>query len=398
MAGAGYLAHFVKDPGFIQPAPSVALARFAKFVVFMLFALILIGSHTTTSGAGMAFPDWPLSHGSVNPDGWWENVMQRLEHGHRLTAETVGLLIGILCAWVWRSKWSVPISIGVSAALAVAAKLSGAEPVVVAHTGLWSSAVTFALLILWQSDRSAHARPAMVRWMAFAAFLGVLAQAVLGGLRVTIEAGGDPNTAVAFRVLHGCFAHLELSLVVAIAAMLSPVWQKVQGLHAGRSIAILAWVTAGFIFLQLIFGASMRHLGAGLAIPTWPEASQTGSWMPPVHNTFVDLNFTHTRVGAAFVALLVLCLALRTIGNAASEVRLIRPAALSILLLVAQVTLGVFVIWKLRPPVLTTLHVVNGAALLATTVLLAVRARRSYDAAHEKNLPVTDGAIAEVTA
>ena len=90
--------------------PSVALSRYAKLVVVMLFALIMIGGHTTTSGAGMAFPDWPLSHGSVNPAGWWENVMQRLEHGHRLMAETVGLLIGGLCAWVWRSKWSIPIA------------------------------------------------------------------------------------------------------------------------------------------------------------------------------------------------------------------------------------------------------------------------------------------------
>jgi cytochrome c oxidase assembly protein subunit 15 len=397
LAGAGS-DHFVNDPGFIKPAPSLALARFAKFVVFMLFVLIMIGGHTTTSGAGMAFPDWPLSHDSVNPDGWWENAMQRLEHGHRLTAETVGLLIGVLCAWVWRSKWSVPIAAGVSVVLAVGAQLSGADRALVAHTGLWSSAITFALLILWQSDRSSHARPALVRWLAFAAFLGVLAQAILGGLRVTIEAGGDPNTAVAFRVLHGCFAHLELSLVVALAALLSPVWPQVAASAASRSIAILGWITAGFIFLQLIFGATMRHLGVGLAIPSWPEASPSGSWMPPVHNAFVDLNFTHTRVGAAIVALLVVCLALRAIGHAAGEVRILRPAALLILLLTAQITLGVLVIWKLRPPVLTTLHVVNGAALLAATVLLAVRSTRGYHPTHESNQPIPDGPIAEVIA
>src|SRR5215210_4393411 len=125
------------------------LTRFAKLVVFATLFLIFVGGHTTTSSAGMAFPDWPLSNGSVNPAGWWENLLQRLEHGHRLTAETVGLLIGILCAWVWRSKWAVPIAAAVSVALACAAKFSGAEPGVVAHTGLWSSAITFALLILW---------------------------------------------------------------------------------------------------------------------------------------------------------------------------------------------------------------------------------------------------------
>ncbi len=364
----------------------------------MLFALIMIGGHTTTSGAGMAFPDWPLSHGSVNPDGWWENIMQRLEHGHRLAAETVGLLIGVLCAWVWRSKWSVPIAFGVSIALALAAKLSGAEAKVVAHVGLWSSAIVFALVILWRADRTDHVRPAAVRWLAFAAFLGVLAQAILGGLRVTIESGGDPDTATALRVIHGCFAHIELSLVVALAAMLSPVWSRITPTAAARSIAVLGWITAGFVFLQLIAGATMRHLGAGLAIQSWPQASPAGGWLPAAHNFFVDLNFTHTRVGAVLVTLLMLVLALRTIGNAGGEVRLIRPAALLVALVVAQFTLGVFVIWKMRPPVLTTLHVVNGAALLASTVLLAIRAHRSGELPGDSTAPPQPGDFAEVTA
>lgn len=362
----------------------------------MLFVLIMLGGHTTTTGAGMAFPDWPLSHGSVNPDGWWENFMQRLEHGHRLMAETVGLLIGVLCAWVWRSKWSVPIAMAVSVTLAVAAKFSGAEPRVVAHTGLWSSAITFALIILWQAERGDHARPASVRWLAFAAFLGVLAQAIMGGLRVTIEAGGDPSTATTFRVIHGCFAQIELIIVVALAAMLSPVWPQIRASAAARGTAILAWVVATFVFLQLIVGATMRHLGAGLAIASWPQASPSGNWLPAVHNLFVDLNFTHTRVGAVIVTLLIVILALRTIGHAGSEVRLIRPAALLVALVALQFTLGVLVIWKLRPPIITTLHVVNGAALLAATVLLAVRAGRAHDLRNETRPSI--GPMAEVTA
>lgn len=356
------------------------LSRYAKFVVFMLFVLVMIGGHTTTSGAGMAFPDWPLSNGSLNPNRWWENFMQLLEHGHRLTAETVALLIGILCAWVWRSKWSIPIALVTSILLATAAKLSGAEGAVVAHTGLWSAAITFALIILWKADRDGHARPAPVRWVAFAAFLGVLMQAIMGGLRVTVEAGGDPGTATIFRVAHGTFAHLELSLVVALATMLSPVWASVSVVAANRTTAILAWFTAGCIFLQLVVGATMRHLGAGLAIPSWPQATASGRFLPEVHNAFVDLNFTHTRVGAVLVTLMVVILALRAFGHAAADVRIIRPAALLIALVAAQFTLGLFVIWKLRPPLITTLHVVNGAALLAATVFLAVRASRSLAA------------------
>ena len=46
---------------------NVWLSRFAKLAVAATLCLIFIGGHTTTSGAGMAFPDWPLSRGSVNP-------------------------------------------------------------------------------------------------------------------------------------------------------------------------------------------------------------------------------------------------------------------------------------------------------------------------------------------
>ncbi len=369
------------------------------------FVLIAIGGHTTTAGAGMAFPDWPLSAGSINPAGWWNDFFQRLEHGHRLAAETVGLLVGILCAWVWRAKWALPCAIVVSLILALGAMLLGAPKQTIAHVGLWSSAITFALMIVAGSRSSAEksdgtslprteaqpdgvssfilhpssfppdgtSLPRPVRWLAFAAFLGVCAQAVLGGLRVTIESAGDPVLASAFRIMHGCFAQLELCLLVAVAALLSPAWTQIRLMPNAKKIARLGWLTLAFVYLQLIVGASMRHLGAGLAIPTFPAATPEGGWFPSAHNIFVDLNFSHTRIGAFLVTAMVLYFAIRTIRAAAGQVHLTRPSWLLIGLLLGQVTLGMFVIWNLRPPVITTLHVINGAALLATAVLLTVR-------------------------
>jgi cytochrome c oxidase assembly protein subunit 15 len=43
-------------------------------------------------------------------------------------------------------------------------------------------------------------------------------------------------------------------------------------------------------------------------------------------------------------------------------------------LLALQVVLGAGVIWTQRAPTITTLHLVNGALLIATTALLALRA------------------------
>jgi heme a synthase len=316
-----------------SPTENLWLARYAKLVVCATFALIFIGGHTTTSGAGMAFADWPLSNGSLNPQGWWQNFMMRLEHGHRLTAGTVMMLVIMLFVWTLLRRWTLPrASVGLAAA----------------------------------------------------ALVGVFSQAILGGLRVILDPQGIAATtgaiATTFRVLHGCFAQVELCLVVALAAVLSPVWPRLVTQPRFRKVMRLGWLTSGFIFLQLIVGATMRHLGAGLAIPTYPLMFD-GAIMPKVHNAYVDLNFTHTRVLALLVTVHVLLLARRALVS--GEARLARPAVLLVGLLVAQVALGMLVIWHLRPPMLTTLHVVNGAAVFATTVFIAVRASRASAAVAE---------------
>jgi cytochrome c oxidase assembly protein subunit 15 len=325
---------------FSVPTASPWLARYAKLVVVAAFWLIFTGGHTTTSGAGMAFPDWPLSNGSLNPNGWLTNFFMLLEHGHRLTAGLVATMVCILSVWVFTRRAALP-------------------------RGAFS-------LSVW-------------------AVIGVFAQALLGGLRVILDPQGIAATtgaiATTFRVLHGCFAQVELMLVVALAAMLSPLLPRLTARPDFRKIARLAWITAAVIFLQLIVGAGMRHLGAGLAIPTFPLTAE-GGVMPKVHNAFVDLNFTHTRLGALVVTLSVLWLAARTLKLGSGEMRLVRPAWLLLALVAGQLALGMLVIWHLRPPIITTLHVVNGAAVLATAVLLAVRASSgSAVGSSESNAP-----------
>ena len=362
------------------PVTDLWLARFAKLVVLGAFAVIFIGGLTTTAGAGMAFPDWPFSHGSFNPPGWWDDPMQRREHLHRYSAEFVALLVGILCAWVWRAKWALPAAAIASVAGAVGARFADQPAPVIALAGLAGAALVFSACILARAGREDHPRSAGVRWLAFGAFLGVLAQAVLGGLRVIEDPAGalagDAGTATAFRILHGCFAQLELCLLVLIAAHLSPVWPRIAANAQMALVRRIGWIATTLVFLQLIVGATMRHLNGGLAIPTFPRTPD-GGWMPTVHGMLIDLNFTHTRFGAALATVFILALAMRAAGNAAGDVRLIRPAALLLALAAAQVTMGMFVIWNMRPPILTTLHVVNGAAVLAATVLLTARAGRA---------------------
>ena len=188
-------APFGKPPVIPTDSPTPAagswLARYAKLVVVAAFWLVFTGGHTTTSGAGMAFPDWPLSNGSLNPEGWLTNFFMLLEHGHRLTAGLVTTLITVLFVWVVIRRAVLP--------------------------------------------RAAF-------WLALWALVGVLTQALLGGLRVLLNSDGVA-VATTFRVLHGCCAQIELTLVVALAAVLSPLWPSFIGQPDYRKIARAGWIT-----------------------------------------------------------------------------------------------------------------------------------------------------------
>lgn len=329
----------------------------------------------------MAVPDWPLSFGVLNPAGWWKMHGVNLEHGHRQMAETVGLLITILSALVWRNKRALAYGAIVLVVLVGVAVLFSAPKVVVFHLGVWSFALTFAGALLFTSGPAGPGE-SRVRKIAFAAFIGVCIQAVIGGLRVTQNVE-MPTLALAFRILHGCVAQVELCLLVALAVYLSPAWVDRPLSSAKSGISRLCWALVFVVFGQLIVGAAMRHMIAGLAIPTFPYAGPDGAWMPAIHTKEIDLNFTHTRVGAFLVTVMLIWTAISTLKHASAE----KASAIALLaMLLIQITLGVLVIWHFRPPFLTTFHMWNGALILALSLRLALRTSATEEGERFLNL------------
>ncbi len=363
-----------------------ALALFAKGVVAATFALIFIGGLVTSHTAGMAVPDWPLSFGSLNPEGWWGDLPVRLEHGHRQFAEGVGLLVGILCAWVWRNGWALLAAAVVGVVANRVAVFMALPPTAIAHLSIWLPALAFVIVLLSIARGRALSTSHAARWVVFAAFVGVCLQATFGGLRVTMETANHLRSALALRIAHGCVAQAELCLLVAVAALLSRSWIEGVWQLPGASLKAvrrLAWFTVVAVYGQLILGATLRHLGAGLAIPTFPEADPHGGFLPDEHNLFVDLHFTHSRVGALFLTLLILTLVTLVLRRARGERRLTSPATGLLGLVFVQLSLGMAVILYLKPITLTTFHVVNGAAVLALSLLLALRASHFTDGSGE---------------
>jgi len=304
-------------------------------VVAATLGLIFVGGLVTTKDAGMSVPDWPTSfHYSMfavpfakwlGPEAMQSGVFY--EHTHRLFAFAVSVLTGALMVWL-----------------------------LLAEPRLW------------------------MKRLGVAAGLLVIAQAVLGGLRVT-------HSSVTLAMIHGCVAQAFLCVLVVIAAALSQAWAKLANCATTpgniRGVALTAWLLVGAVYTQLIIGSVMRHLKAGLAIPVFPHSGLNGEWIPPFWNEGIALNFAH-RVGALIITLIVAALVSLVLARAGGERFLARPAKWLVALVLAQIYLGSSIILKLQPPTITTLHVVTGASILATSLLLALRASRLASVAREK--------------
>lgn len=291
-------------------ASSAWLSRYAWMCVLFTLALIFVGGMVTSKQAGMAVPDWPLSYGSINPAGWWQIENVRLEHGHRLIASALGLLIIGLTGWTWR-----------------------------AESRRW------------------------VRWLAVIALVGVVVQGILGGLRVT-------ERSLWLAVFHGCLAQAFLAGLVVLAVALTPRRAGTGGVACTATFTRLSSLMIAVVYGQLVIGAVMRHFKAGLAIPDFPTAF--GGWIPPLNTFPVIIHFSH-RVGALIVFVTMVVLLVEAFRAARGSGHLLRPVCLLGALVVVQIVLGASVIWLAKAPVPTTFHVVNGALILATAVACRTR-------------------------
>ncbi len=294
---------------------SRGLHRLAVATAGATFVLLFVGGLVTSTGSALAVPDWPLANGQFFPP-MVGGVL--FEHGHRLAASAVGCLTLALALWT---------VVG--------------EP------------------------------RAAVRVLGLLALFAVILQGVLGGITVLYK------LPLAVSVTHACLAQTFFCLTVTLAIVTGRRWrdaEPVLSADEGTALTWLAALTTAVVFLQLVLGALMRHMGAGLAIPDFPLAF--GRVVPPLATPFIAVHFAH-RVGALVVSTAVLLTATRVLRRHAGVPSLRRGALLALALVVLQIGLGATIIWTRRAVVPTTTHLVIGAALLATCLALGLRAARA---------------------
>ena len=294
--------------------------RFAVFTALCTLALIFVGGLVTSTGSGLAVPDWPLSYGMLMPP-MVGGVFY--EHGHRMVATFVGFLTTVLAVWTARGE----------------------------------------------------RRPG-VRRLAWGALAAVIAQGLLGGLTVKFLLPTPVSVA------HACLAQTFFCIVIALAYVTSR--EFVGGSAAGEAadedragVFPAAALATGVVFAQLALGAVMRHMGAGLAIPDFPLAF--GRLVPPFDSAGVAVHFAH-RVGAVLVLAVVVRLLLR--ARRSRDPRLLHTAVAAAGLVLVQIVLGGLTILSARAVVPATAHVAVGAAVLGTCWLCTLRAYRLLPRRH----------------
>jgi heme a synthase len=315
--------------------------RLAVALVCAVFPLIWVGGLVTTYEAGMAVPDWPSTYGYNLFLYPWQTWLLGpwdlfIEHGHRLLGALAGLLtIGLVVS-------------------------------------------------IWMRDRR-H----WVRWLAVLALFAVVAQGALGGLRVLLDER-------LLAKIHGCFGPAYFALCVALAVVTSVRWQT----DAPRAAVarpdrfrLMALLTAGLAYFQLLIGAQLRHITLGVTA-----------------QTFQVLVLFHLLI-AGVLAFYIVRLTLLAWPLRRTTSLVARPALCLPPLFLVQLLLGVGAwvtnygwpvwfadrAWAARYTVVaegptqalvTTAHVALGSLILVTAVLTALRAVRFLSSSVAGTRPV----------
>ena len=324
------------------------LHRFAVVTAFVTFLLLGLGGLVTSHEAGMSVPDWPTSYGYnmfALPIKFWHGGTF-FEHSHRLLASAAGFLTTVLAVWLW-----------------------------VKEPRRW------------------------MKWLGVVAFLLVVAQGILGGLRVTLKMDD-------LGIVHGVVGQSFFILLAAIALFTSRFWvkwsadEKMTG--GARGLRTLVLATTILIFCQLILGATMRGQHAGLAIPDfpaaygtlWPDISPAAvaqynadrmdvAAQNPITAFQIILQMVHRLIALA-IFIMVATSAWQAWRQLGGKNPLAKLAIFWTALIFAQIGLGAATIWTNKAADVATLHLMVGALSLVTGALWCIIAfgRRAGAATH----------------
>lgn len=290
------------------------LYRLSMITASCTFLLLVAGALVTGTGSEKAVPDWPLSFGQFFPP-MKGGVL--FEHGHRLVAGSVGLLM-----------------LGLAFAIQK-----------------------------WEERRWVKA----LAWCA----LGIVGlQSVLGGLSIL---RGLP---LGVAVFHSGLAPAFFCLTVVLALVSSRQWIERQPKKFPSSkIPLSTWALAGTVavYFEILIGALLRYSGAGSSKPDF----SVGLSQFVFKGGFLQLmaGFGHI-VWSVMVLALVTFVFFLVKRRYPGHKGLGGPAQAAVLLVWAQFFLGAMVVITNFGVVPTTIHIAMGSAVLASMLVLTLNSHR----------------------
>jgi cytochrome c oxidase assembly protein subunit 15 len=405
-------------PGATPGGANTPLRVFSILTAVMTFVLVWVGGLVTSHGAGMAVPDWPNTYGYnmffFPISKWMGGIFY--EHSHRLIASGVGFLTTILAFWLFgyksrkllRGIGAFFFAIGIFLMIVRPAKLN--DELLMIGVG----AVGLVASFVWPRCEPA---PKWLRTLGVIAFIAVVTQGVLGGLRVT-------QMKDELGIFHATLAQLFFCLVSAIALFQTKFWREINRRYATNltegeqirginptatidnryavgnntsrdsSIRTGVLVTTCLILAQLILGATMRHQHAGLSIPDFPLAygklwPATDAESVTHYNQMrtevegyqfitggqVILQMVHRLMALAIVIAVTTCF-VRVFRQFGWSHLLTRWSCAWLVLICCQAFLGAATIWTGKSADIATAHVAFGALSLLSGALLTIVAFR----------------------
>jgi len=351
----------------------------------LTYGLIVWGGHVNTTRSGMAFPDWPTSNSvsmvSYRPSEWLWQQDRFWEHGHRLFATVVGMVtVGVVLLTfrttprAQRSGSSIIVLDSIVVVI-VASAIAGLQSM---PSGIMEAVmVGLAALLLGSLLRAFRStEQTRIFWLAQAALFGVCLQGSFGGYTVRNNLPDWTSTT------HGMLAEAFFVIAIGLAMSTARSWRSstspvaVKGGRAAWNVVVAAWVLT---IVQFLLGALTRHTDSWGVSVTWPEWSPSG-FLPTgsdMAHMQIVIHFLH-RTTAYAVAVGVIAQWILIMRQRSEFKRLVVPSAISSVLVIWQILLGVMILFTFRSEGYTTAHVATGVLLVAVNTMIMFSMRHYY--------------------
>ena len=284
------------------------LSTLAISSAFMVYILIIYGSHVRVTDSGMGCPDWPLCKGSVDP---FQGFHAFMEQTHRYLAGVVSILVVATALVAWRTRWRLsaikPAFFTLTLVLvqiilgAITVFDGNGAPTVAAHLlaglALLGGATITAVATLVPKREIAGRRIGNLAWSAL---VGASLLYLSGSLIVNAEAEkacasfpfcptNQPTHLVVLHILHRSIAFFVIVILIAFALH---AWIKWEALPGARALAItlvsLIAATAAFgIFSALLKAPSILqdlHVAGAAAVLVASVALASLGWLGAADN------------------------------------------------------------------------------------------------------------------